>query len=198
MSSYITGGISTSVDKATDDMAEQIVLLCRTISRQHTTLCDIKMTKVQHEQVGSSGSSPGSKVPVPTTWASDLDMDLTYQLYYVLVDILVDVESGRSISRDMDDMLSWITFHAWDVASTAHAHTVRTTLVDISSKLKVVNQGDLGMVTARDAVIHLARAGHIITQSTLRSWAARGHINVRRKGRSNLYDLDQILRRVGI
>lgn len=180
------------------DMTDQILLLCRTISQQHTRLCDIKLTKVQHEQLGSSGSSPGSKVPVPTPWASDLDLDLTYKLYYVLVDVLVDMDAGRSISRDMDDMLSWLMFHAGDVASTVHATTVRDVLVEISTQLKVVDQGDLGMVTAKEAVIYLAKAGHIITCSTLRTWAARGHINVRRKGRSNLYDLDQILRRVGI
>lgn len=196
--SLILQDSSDNLDQ-TDQVADTIQSVALDISHSYTRLCDIKMTaSVGGERLGSTPRCPGSKVPVPTTWASDLDIDLTYQLYYLLVDVLVDVPSGRAVTRDIPDMCSWLMYHAWDVAHSPHGDQVVAVLEEMQQRLTLMDQGDLGTVTARDAVAYLSRAGHHISADTLRQWVKRGHISAIKRGRTNHYDLEQIMAHVGI
>lgn len=181
-----------------DEVADDLQHLARGLVGRYAQLCQIKMSSVQHEQLGSSGAKPGSKVPVPTPWASDLDVDLTHQLHMCLVDVAMYVPAGRCISRCMDDMLGWVAFHAWDIAATPMAMDVHACLRDMTSRLDAVSRGDLGMVSGSEVVAQLAKAGHSCSLDTLRQWVKRGHIHAVKQGRANHYDLDQVLRHVGI
>lgn len=186
------------LDLTEDVVAEGIQRLARGLQDKYRKLCHLKMTSRSYEQLGSSGGKPGSKVPVPTPWASDLDLDLTNDLHHMLIDVAEHVPAGRCIARDLDDMLGWITFHAWDIACTPLAQRMRETLMDMDRRMAAVAEGDLGLIKGSDVVAQLARAGHPCSMDTLRQWVRRGHIHAVRRGRTNLYDMDQVMRYVGI